>query len=408
LTVGEHFPLALPWRRAVPTCGCLALAALACFFEPFLANLRFGLPSAAAAQAYDAREIQQQLDSLRKTTTATKNAEEPKTDELKELEAEWDKLINRQLDLNDQEKVRERINDLRKLEDKLKDRLDSVKEKTEKHDLLKRELEKLAAGDKKMQEGPAKDFSEALAKGDFAKAKDVLEKLRKEMKDDKLSQEQKKQLAEQFKQVQQKLQRLMEDNEQLQQLSKDFQEGKLDQEELNRAMEQFKEMQDLGNVLGDLAQALGRGNGEGIGEALGKAIQALGDLELSEEELKNLLQCDNDLDEALKLLLKCCQGQCNGLGQGKFPGAQRPIDPNDPETNAKNERQKADINPKGQQRITGFVRGGSFSKIPAKAVEGAFQQAVQEAPEAIDRQRIPDDAADIARGYFRKLGNQKD
>ena len=44
----------------------------------------------------------------------------------------------------------------------------------------------------------------------------------------------------------------------------------------------------------------------------------------------------------------------------------------------------------------------------AKAVEGAFRQAVQDAPDAIDRQRIPQDAEDITRGYFRNLGNQKE
>lgn len=407
LHIAERFPLILRRRTGLAPVGALAIAAAAFCLEPYLSSLHIGLPSAQAKSVYDTREIQQELDNLRKTTAPAATQAEPKTEELKELESEWDKLINKNLDLNDQEKVRERVNELRRLEDKLKDRLESVKEKTEKGDILRRELEKLAAGDKKLQDGPAKDFHDALAKGELAKAQDILDKLEKELKGDKLSKEQQKQLADQFKQIQDKMQQLMEENELLKQLEKNVAEGKIDQEVLDRALEQFKELQDLSSVMGDLAKCLGDGNGDKACDALGRAIRQLRDMGLSDAELKKLLKCDKDLDEAMKLLLKAMQGN-NLNGKGGMPGAERPIDPNDPETNAKNERQKAHVDPKGEQRITGFVRGGSFTKIPARAVDGAFQQAVQEAPEAIDRQRIPDDAADIARGYFKKLGNQKD
>ena len=47
-------------------------------------------------------------------------------------------------------------------------------------------------------------------------------------------------------------------------------------------------------------------------------------------------------------------------------------------------------------------------KVPAKDIGGAFKQAAQDAPEALDRQRIPQDAADIAKGYFNRLGGQKE
>jgi len=97
----------------------------------------------------------------------------------------------------------------------------------------------------------------------------------------------------------------------------------------------------------------------------------------------------------------------NGLGGGRVPGTLRPVDPNDPNSRIKNERVKAQVNPNSQQRITGFTKGGTFTKVPAKQVEGEFRQAAQQAPEAIDRQRIPDDYQPFTRGYFRRLGNQK-
>ena len=58
-------------------------------------------------------------------------------------------------------------------------------------------------------------------------------------------------------------------------------------------------------------------------------------------------------------------------------------------------------------KTTANVLGGTFNRIPAQSVDGAFKQAAQEAPEALERQRIPEDAAEMTREYFRKLSNQK-
>jgi hypothetical protein len=97
----------------------------------------------------------------------------------------------------------------------------------------------------------------------------------------------------------------------------------------------------------------------------------------------------------------------NGMGGKGPPGRRRPISPDDPDSKIVPERSKAVVDPRSQQRIVGYTKGGNFTRIPAKQVQGAFRQATQDAPEVIERQRIPDEAADIARGYFRKLGNQK-
>ena len=62
-----------------------------------------------------------------------------------------------------------------KTEDKMKERMEGVKEKAEKIDALKKQLEKLGANkDKAMKDGPPKDFEDALMKGDFHKAKEVM------------------------------------------------------------------------------------------------------------------------------------------------------------------------------------------------------------------------------------------
>jgi hypothetical protein len=94
------------------------------------------------------------------------------------------------------------------------------------------------------------------------------------------------------------------------------------------------------------------------------------------------------------------------MGKGRFPGGRRPVG-EEPKSKTVDGRQKGETDPQAQMRVSGFTKGGTFRPVPAREVGGAFRQAVQEAPEAIERQRIPADAADMAKGYFQRLGNQK-
>ena len=193
-------------RHLLMPMGAFVLALLACVVDPYLSNLKFGVRTNADQPrlAIDDKEIQQKMEELKKKV----NQNEPttKSEKLQELEKEFEKLINQPLDTKSEEKIRERIAEMRKLEDKLKQRMDVLKEKTEKIDFLKRQLEKLGL-DKKapLKDGPAKDFEDALMKGQMNKAKNILEKLVKDLKNDKLSKEKQKELADQFKQLQEKV-----------------------------------------------------------------------------------------------------------------------------------------------------------------------------------------------------------
>jgi hypothetical protein len=55
----------------------------------------------------------------------------------------------------------------------------------------------------------------------------------------------------------------------------------------------------------------------------------------------------------------------------------------------------------------GYAPGQSFRKKTTAEIAGEVKQASQEAPEAIEQQRIPKAARDMAKGYFRNLGDQK-
>lgn len=70
-------------------------------------------------------------------------------------------------------------------------------------------------------------------------------------------------------------------------------------------------------------------------------------------------------------------------------------------------KQRSDFDPKGKKRFEGYAPGQNFRKKTSAEMVGEVKQASQEAPEAIEQQRIPRAARDIAKGYFRGLGGNQ-
>ena len=69
---------------------------------------------------------------------------------------------------------------------------------------------------------------------------------------------------------------------------------------------------------------------------------------------------------------------------------------------------KTEFDAKGQKIFDGYAPGQNFRKKSGAELAGEIQQASQEAPEAIEQQRIPRAARDMAKGYFRNLGGQRE
>jgi hypothetical protein len=408
LQVASKFPLRVSMQHLLMPSGAFVLALAACLLDPMLGNLQFSSQTNGdqPRQTIDAKEMQQKLEDIKKIVNQRSQEEQLKSEELKELEKEFEKLLNQPLDGKNEEKVRERINEFRKLEDKMKERTEGLMEKRDKINRLKDQLEKLGLDkDKMIKDGPAKDFEEALRKGDLDKAKAALEKLVKDLNNDKLNPKEQKELAEQFKKLQEELKKVMNEDEFMKKLKQDLKDGKISKEDLKREMENFRHLQDLADILGECKDCLGRADGKDGAEKLDKLLKRFEEMELTQGEINELLRDQGEINDALNLLMDGIDG--DGLEGGARPGRRRPIDPNDPNSKIRDERSRAKVDAKGAQRLTGYARGGTFNKIPAQAVEGAFRQAAQESPEALERQRIPDDAAAITRGYFNKLGNQK-
>jgi len=269
LHVAGGFPLTLSWQRCLMPVAAMVLAVVASLVDLGALQFRARANTPTAEQKIDTKEVERQLDNLKKVANESKIPEADKSKEMKELMEEWDKLVNKPLDPKDAEQVRERVAEMRTLEQKMKERAHELKAQAQKNDTLKKLLEKLGEDAQKLKEGPAKDFEDALMKGQFQKAKDALDKLSKQLADQKLTPEQQKELAEQFKQIQEKIQKLKE-KEVEKKLKKDFDEGRIDKEQFDREMkERGKELQELANLLGECKECLGRDPGEAA-EALGK------------------------------------------------------------------------------------------------------------------------------------------
>ena len=266
LHVPDRFGVQLKRSRVLFPLAAGALAVLTFFVEP---NFNFAGPSrprAGQKEVVNVKEIEDQLEKIKKITL-TKKEETPDDKKLKDLEAEWDKIVKQPIDPNNKEQIRELAKDLRNIQDQLKDRINDLKAMANQNKDLKKELERLGLMDKdKKIEPPLRDFADALRNGEMAKAAEMIDRLMKDLKDKKLSKEEQKKLADQLNELKDRLERLVDQKEQKDKLKKDFEQGKITKEELDREMEKLNqqkqemaELEELAKLLQNTTECLGQG-----------------------------------------------------------------------------------------------------------------------------------------------------
>jgi hypothetical protein len=414
LDIRSRFPVRLSWRAALVPVGAAALALVAFFCElpPGVAS---GDSDKDRQQAAAALDIEQKVQELRKK--GLKKDRPPDASRDKELEDAWNKLLDKQIDLNDKEKVREQTRAMRSLEEKIRDRAQDLRPQVEKSQALARELRKLDPLDptgKKLdpKEGPAREAMEALAKGDLDKAQEALEKLEKKLRQGKLDKQQTQQLQQQLEDLQPRLQQLASQEDLKRELQRLRDEGQLDDRELQQALERLEQegesapdLKELARMLEDVQDALKKGRKSMAAGKLKRIAGKLEKMKRTEDELRDLDENAQQLEEVREAMLLRLNGGSGPIGGGP-PGGRRPLG-KDQKTGPKDARQRAEMDPTGRLRIAGFSRGGSFSRIPAREVQGAFRRAEQEAPEALERQRISPEEAEMLKGYYENLGKQR-
>jgi uncharacterized coiled-coil DUF342 family protein len=434
LDLGSRFPLRLGRRSLLIPAQALIIVLLALFYQPVLSS------STAEAGANGAKKDPNKTDR-KDLINAQANNRPPirkpperanKSEALKELEAELEKLYGDSSKTDKQEKpeqVREKVEQLTSAEERLK-KLE--REQAEKFQRLQEQLQKLSGMDKDAlkEDGPLREFHDALSKGDVEKAKEELDKLQKKVKEKKLSDKDAEQLKQQMKEMTEKLERVAKNEEQqkkLQDLIKKAKEEGRDAESLERELkrlheeaEKSKEMQNLAKKLGDCKKCLEQNDFDGLADKLGELSKDMQGMMDKLDDLDDLDEHLQNLKEMRKRLCKECQGEGKERSDewthkddadwSPFtnPASGRRKENPDAKTGEGDEaRQRGRFDPRGRKTYAGSIQGPAFTKKSSVEMAGEIQQAVQEAGEAMEVQNLPKAAQDMVREYFEKLGGEK-
>jgi hypothetical protein len=443
--VRTRFPVRLS-RTAliVPGCGLL-LGLVAYFYNPTFSTAEVRQPQQKDERKFvPAREIVQDVNNLKKLTQ-TDWFKNPKTEEEKKRRQMIEEALK--IDPKNEEQQREQAEKIQQIKNEIKDRLDDLKAEQERKKELQDQLKKL--GEKVQQDGqqgPAKDVQKALQEGDAEKAAEKMKELADKLKDDKLDEKEKQELQQQLNDLKQQLNDAADQKAQKDQLQKDKEDLKKEKDDLKKEKDELqKKKEDLDNQkkdgkgdkqeqekqeqqLKDQQQALEEKEQKAADkqQALDKKDAQMKDngdkLQDLKEIAKDLDAAKNDLDkgenkdagkkldDAAKKLEK--MGGNNdkemkqlkeGLGGGGEPkNLDRPFAEGG-KMNSKDAKQKVEPDLKQGLHQVGEQTGGTFKIIKAADVQGHIERARQEAAQQIERQQIPEDAADFVKGYTDKL-----
>ena len=303
---------------------------------------------------------------------------------------------------------------------------------------LKKQLDQL----KDLKAGPAEKLAKAIREGDFRKAGNELQELRKKMESGTLSQEDQKKLAEQLEQMQDKLQQLAESHQRKKQdLQKQIDQARANNDlakagDLQRQLEklqaqdqQAKSLQQLANKLSQAQQQMQKGDQQAAAQELAQMAQDLQQLEDAGEQLEAMQALESELSEMRDMMN--CQ-QCNGQGcqacqsnsasslaaqsqnanggQGDRPGdgrkgegagqGYRAEEKTDTDTIQARNRGNAKAGP---SVITGDADGPNKSGLSKTAAREVIESAENADTDPLENVRLPRVERDHSNEYFDKL-----
>ena len=432
LVLSSRFPVRLGrLSAALPTlAGCLALAAV--FYHPNTARTEDETDPDGKKPGSSANIASTGADGKKPVASVRPKPQDQldrgnKSDKLKELENDLEKLMEKYAkdpDGEKPEKQREKVTEITALENKIKKFNEEKFEKLARLEQQLRQLDRLNK-DEQFGEGPAKEANEALSKGDLKKAKEEVDELRKKAKNKKLDQDEQEKLARQLDQMKSEIEKLSRNKEREEQLKNLIDQAKKegrDAESLERELDELKRdnaeagkaMQDLAKSLEKARQAAEKGDLEELARELEQAGQQLDKIEGELQDLEDAQEYLQRLKEE-RAACKKCQGEGEGksdkigekddaTGEGQASG-RRPEN-KDAKTASEAERIKGLFDPRGKKSYGGTTRGPAFTKKTSGELGPQIQEAVQEAPQAADAQRLPRDARDAVKEYFQNLGGQ--
>ncbi len=406
LDVGERFPLRMRWNAALVPLAGLALAAVIFFYNPTRTQATTNPGDEGKQPIANKEEVEKKIEEAKKKAREKKQSEKAKPEKGDPFDDELQKILAKKHDT--QEEVRDRFKEITDLKEKIKRDQDDLKDRAQAMKDQLQQLNKNAGSNAK--DGPAKEMQKALEKGDFKKAQEELEKLRKKMEDKEnpLTEKEKEQLQQQLKDMKEQLKRAADPEEAKKELEQLKRDGKIDQEQFDKAMERIKQnaakmspadkkqLEDIADALKAADQAMKDGDAQKAADALKQAGEAF---KKSDDLMSEQDQDEEQLDQLAELqrALENGMGGPGGIGAGRRPEG----DPH--KTGSYTSKLKGQNDPKGAQELTGYAPGTSFKKKSSAEIAGEIKQASQDAPETIERQRIPRAASDMAKGYFENI-----
>jgi len=404
--VPEKFQVRMSRWSLVPLAPAAAAFALALLWQPGTEQ------SAQAKEAAQVKKVIQKsaedmkkLAQVRQKELKEKNLPEATQEAFKRLEEGADRM--KQADNADKKKALVELNDLAKDLEKRREALGG-------NDKIKDQFKSM----KDMSRGPADKLAESLKEGDFKQAMNEIQQLSDQIKNGKLDDKQREDLAKQLEQMQSKLNKMAEAHKQaMEDLKKQIEQkkqagdkegaDKLQQQldKLAQQMPQVNKADELAKKLGECAKCMKNGQ---MDQAMAEMDGMKGQLKQMQAELEEM----DMLDDAMKQLGECKNACMNpgdmmaqdgppGMGMGKGRGkGQRPEDRTKTGTYSTTVKQKVT---NGSQIITGFVEGQN--------IKGDVQQDIQtqltemEASEAdpLSGQQLPRAVREHAQEYFDKV-----
>jgi hypothetical protein len=288
---------------------------------------------------------------------------------------------------------------------------------------------------KNLGAGPAERAAQAVKQGDWQKAQREFEKLAKDLRDGKLSNEAKQQLAKQLEQMKEKLEAAAQAHQQAmddlkQQIKQQQQQGNLAKAgELQQKLDELKKHQPQMNRLDQLAQQMGQiqqGLQQGDGQQAADALAQLGQqLEQMQQELNELEMLDAAMEQLqmAKDAMACaeCQGagcdHCQGLGFGQKlagepgmgMGEGQGIGPRPDEKNPTNLRDSR-VRQKPRQGTAvfgGLVEGPNIKGDVAQSIKEEMATRSAEPADPLTSERLPKSRRQHVEQYFQMLREGK-
>jgi hypothetical protein len=295
--------------------------------------------------------------------------------------------------------------------------LEQRQEKTEHLEKMKRALAQLPRAD----EGASKKLEDSLREGDFKKAAQAIQELKKQMESGNMPADEKQKLAQQLQKLEEQLKKAANLADRAKEIQRNLspEEAKRAMEKLAQQAKDLQQLEKLAQSLGQCSKCMNPRQGKEKGKTSGgspsdsESLDAIKkQLDDAEAILRELAQSDAErkmLEQMLQEVGDCrgnvCKADKPGDGMGKGRGAgKRP----ETEDETRSRLSKARSQPtQGKSFVAGKTDGPIFAGQSQEEIKEAVSAARRQADEAITHQPIPPEYKDHAREYFEKLSGEK-